>query len=269
MAKVKGLTQLTGSLKGLSLYTRRDSDVVIARTKGGPSKKQIQKLPAFEKVRQNNKEWSGCTKMTSGIRKSIGQLTHLADYGITGALNALVKTIQKCDAENQAGQRSLLLSQQKNLLAGFNLNRTNPFDSVLRIPLSWDTDREAVRAKVTYPALNTEIHLNNYRGLPFFRIYVLLGAVSDMVYNAQTQKYEPIDPKLHAGAKASKSEWLSTHAVFKEQSFEIDLMNVAKDAIPDCVSLILSVGVEFGTTGANGQPVEVKYAGCAKVVSVF
>ncbi|MDP4270635.1 MAG: hypothetical protein Q8909_10980 [Bacteroidota bacterium] len=269
MAKVKGLTHLTGNLKGISLYTRRGSDEIIARTKGGPSKKQIKKLPAFEKVRQNNKEWSGCTKMTSGIRYSIRHLTHLADYGFTGALNALTKTIQKCDAENPAGQRSLLLSQHKNILAGFNLNKTNPFDSVLRIPLSWETNRKEPGAKVTFPALNTDIHLNNYRGLPFFRIYVVMGNVSDLIYNTRHDEYGPITPEMHGGSLCVKSEWFSTHSVFEEQSHEIAWSKITNTPIPDCVSLILSVGIEFGTTGVTGQPVEVKYAGSAKVISVF
>ncbi len=38
MARVKGLMQITGNMKGVSIYTRRGSQEVIIRTKGRPSK---------------------------------------------------------------------------------------------------------------------------------------------------------------------------------------------------------------------------------------
>ena len=41
MARVKGILQVTGGLKGVSMYTMRGNDEVIMRTKGGPSKNTI------------------------------------------------------------------------------------------------------------------------------------------------------------------------------------------------------------------------------------
>ena len=38
--------------------------------------------------------------------------------------------------------------------------------------------------------------------------------------------------------------------------------------LTDNVSAILSIAVEFGTVGFTGAPVEVKYAGSAKVLKV-
>ena len=39
-------------------------------------------------------------------------------------------------------------------------------------------------------------------------------------------------------------------------------------AFTDDISMILSIGVEFGKPGFDNQPVEVKRAGCAKVLGV-
>ena len=38
--------------------------------------------------------------------------------------------------------------------------------------------------------------------------------------------------------------------------------------LTDNVSVLLSMAVEFGNVGFTGEPVEVKYAGCGKVLAV-
>ena len=61
MATIKGPVQLEGGVGGMSFYTRRGSDKIIVRTKGGPSKQAIKNSPGFENLRLNQKEWIGCT----------------------------------------------------------------------------------------------------------------------------------------------------------------------------------------------------------------
>jgi len=105
MAISKSVIQLAGSLANVSMYKRHDSDQVVVRLKGGPTKKHIKTLPQFEKVLQNNSEWGGCTR--------------LEDYPVTGALNGICKQIQKLDTGNDPGRRSVNLSQHKDVLLGF------------------------------------------------------------------------------------------------------------------------------------------------------
>ena len=97
MAFSKSIMQLEGSLANVSIYKRQDSDKVIVRSKGGPTKKQIKTKPEFEKLRQNNSEWSGCAKMGRQIRISFRAMNRLEDYPVTGALNSICKQIQKMD----------------------------------------------------------------------------------------------------------------------------------------------------------------------------
>ena len=59
MAIVKGTVVMTGGFGNASFYTRRGSDKVIVRTKGGPSKQKIKTSPRFESVRLQQKEWKG------------------------------------------------------------------------------------------------------------------------------------------------------------------------------------------------------------------
>ncbi len=62
MTIVKGFMQMTGSIQGVSFYTRRGSDKVIMRTKGGATKKQMAKSPKFEGVRKQQKEFGGSSR---------------------------------------------------------------------------------------------------------------------------------------------------------------------------------------------------------------
>ena len=57
MAIVKGFLQMTGSIKGMSFYTRVGSDKVIMRTKGGPSKYTVKNGKNYETLRQHQLEW--------------------------------------------------------------------------------------------------------------------------------------------------------------------------------------------------------------------
>ena len=52
---------MTGSISNVSFYTRRGSDKMIARSKGGASKEKIKSAPEFEGFRLQQKEWKGCT----------------------------------------------------------------------------------------------------------------------------------------------------------------------------------------------------------------
>ncbi len=268
MAKIKGVLQATGSIRGISFYTRMGSEEVIMRTKGGASREKIRKSPKFEKLRQCQKEWSGCTKMGSGIRLALGELPRLADYGVSGTLNGIAKTLQKMDMEQPVGQRDVLLSVQRDILAGFSMNRKYSFDSVLRATPTAVIDRYNLCAGVTIPRINTDIHLVNFPKLPFFRILVTFGTLSDMVYNPDTKDYVPRDYSYHAGGYTLKSEWFPTQGVVEEQSFNPVMKYSNPGDLSDATTMILGIGVEFGTAGYDGKPIEVKYAGCGKVLLV-
>src|SRR5690606_19509175 len=159
MAKLSPGIQFTGSIAGLSAYTMRGSDKIILRTKGGMSKKQVKRLPANSLLRLNNNEWKGCTLTGSNIRKCLHGILHLADYNITGSLNAMAKMIQKLDIVNKQGERSILMSEHKQLLNGLSLNRKTLFDSVVRYPLPVTINRNLASANIIIPELTPGIHL--------------------------------------------------------------------------------------------------------------
>ena len=109
MARVKNLDQITGSLKNLSFYTRKGSDAIFVRTKGGPSKEKIKRNPEFEGLRRINREFGGCSAMSKQIRQSFGELSHVADYNLSSALNSLMKSIKAKPKSSSWNSESLFL----------------------------------------------------------------------------------------------------------------------------------------------------------------
>jgi hypothetical protein len=265
MARVKNLDQITGSLKNLSFYTRKGSDQIFVRTKGGASKDKIMKSPAFENVRKTNKEFGGCSKMSKQIRLSFYGLEHVSDYNVSSVLCSLAKNIQKTDEQHEVGERGIYLSNYRNMLAGFDFGRTTRFASVLRVPLQWDIVREKQLGVVYIPAFSCAFGLNaSVYGL--FRMVAALGIVTDLELNSTKSGYEPVSPKLGQGFKTIATPWYSTQGSVPEQQLILDIKTAVTSVVTDNDTLVLTVVVEFGTPDAFGNPTPVRGAGAGMIL---
>ena len=288
MARVKNLDQITGSLKNLSFYTRKGSDAIFVRTKGGPSKEKIKRNPEFEGLRRINREFGGCSAMSKQIRQSFGELSHVADYNLSSALNSLMKSIQKTDEQHETGSRSIRLSAFRYTLAGFDFGRKTRFSSLLRVPLNFTIDREQQTATVLIPAfacsfglnMNTEF-MKGAVNSGTFRFTAALGIVTDMQLNISGTAYEPVHDKLGHGVLIRSTPWFSTQGSVQEQQIKLALIreytaaadpHIAPPFVPeftDADSLVLTVAVEFGTPDAFGNIVPLRGAGGGMVLGVF
>lgn len=267
MARVKQLDVITGSIKNLSFYTRKGSDQVFVRTKGGASKEKIKRSPAFEEVRKTNKEFGGCSKLSKEIRSTFTSLAHVADFNLSSVLCSVAKNIQKMDVENAVGERLLQLSAYRHYITGFDFNRANRFDSVLRIPLQWNIDRETQTAVVEIPAFGCSMGLYLPGKYTMFRIAISLGVATDMQLNPQKNGYEHTHPKLTMPYKPAVTDWYSTQATIPEQQLKLDISETPSDFC-DTDTLILSIAIEFGELDAFGNPVAMKYGGAGKILGV-
>mgnify|MGYP003587981342 CR=1 FL=1 len=288
MARVKNLDQITGSLKNLSFYTRKGSDAIFVRTKGGPSKEKIKRNPEFEGLRRINREFGGCSAMSKQIRQSFGELSHVADYNLSSALNSLMKSIQKTDEQHETGSRSIRLSAFRYTLAGFDFGRKTRFSSLLRVPLNYTIDREQQTATVLIPAfacsfglnMNTEF-MKGAVNSGTFRFTAALGIVTDMQLNISGTAYEPVHDKLGHGIQLRSTPWFSTLGSVQEQEIKLALNReyaVATDPLTtppfvpeftDADSLVLTIAVEFGTPDAFGNTVPIRGTGGGMVLGVF
>lgn len=268
MAISKSIMQLEGSLADVSMYKLHGSEKVIVRSKGGPTKEQIKTKPKFEKLRQNNSEWAGCTKMARSIRHSFKVMNRLEDYPVTGALNAICKELQKLDTGGVQGKRAIRLSQHKELLSGFSFSRSQVLESVLRVPVETTLDRVTGVATIALPLFNTDIYLYNFRKLPYYHLVVNLSGVCDMMLNTEDNNWEsPYYGYCDLQNGVFETDWMP--AVGTNPALHITLQYpLTENPIPDEVTLLLCIGIEFGKVGVAGIPDAVKYTGTGKIVRV-
>jgi len=267
MVKIKGPFKLNGSIAGISFYTMRGSDKVIMRTKGGASKEKIKNLPQFAGLRKQQKEWSGCTQFGSLARYSFGGLHRVADINLTPELNRIGKRLAKLDTVSPVGQRSIKLSEYKEFLEGFDFNKDYPINTVLRVLPRWEIDRDQLKGVVTFPRINTDINLLNIQKLPFFRLVIAIGTVSDIIYDPDKEAYFPLVSEVHGYSSTLTGEWNSAKTILPEQTMTVQ-MEEQVSHMTDNVTVLLTMAVEFGNIGDTKLPVEVKYAGCGKVIGV-
>lgn len=271
MAVVKGPFNFEGSVKGMTFYTRSDSNKVIMRTKGGPSKGRIAKGAEFEKLRKHQQEWSACVQFARGVKAAVGDLARLSDFNLAPVWTGLGKKLMGLDKKSPLGERALRLSSYPQALVNYEMNRSNPFQTVLRIIPEVLVDKDKLYARVLFPAFKTDMNLNNYRRLPYFRLLVSFGCIADLTINTTSlfYNYEAVSGDLDGLYAAYTGEWHSCNDQIPAESVELKLAEWAQSHDKQEVSLLLSVGIEFGTVGFGGEIEMVKRAGTAKIIAVL
>lgn len=259
---------MTGSIRGVSFYSMRGSDKTIMRTKGGASKNKIKTSPKFEGLRNHQKEWAGCTSFGSTARYALGGLHRLADYNLTPVLNGMAKNLMKLDTESEVGMRRLNLSAFPQALENFNFNRKNPFNSVLRVTVPCRIDREKLCAVVEIPRINALNDIYNYQQLPYFRIIVAMGLLSDMERDDTHSIYKACVPNLHGYSIVQTGAWHPSQSILQPELMRIEFDEKDCVYVNERVTILLSMGIEFGKVGFTGEPEAMKYAGSAKVIAV-
>ncbi|PWV56463.1 hypothetical protein [Chitinophaga sp. S165] len=252
--------EITGSLGILSLYKRKDSDKIIARTKGGPSRKQIQKSPKFARTRLNNDEFGDAAKGGCFIRGAIFQIRHLADYNFTPTLNALCRSIFKLDMEKPIGARIMHFSQYRHLLDGFNLNRRYPFNAVVKPPVYSSIDRDTATATIHIPELLPNINLTLPWQYPMYRIILSIGIIEDGL--GADSGYIAKTPLLLN--QPATTGWRLATQTYKEETIVVQ-PDIPKK-LRDGQTLLVSIGIEMGTLISDSVIERVKHAGSGKIL---
>jgi hypothetical protein len=89
-----------------------------------------------------------------------------------------------------------------------------------------------------------------------------------MMYNPDglIYNYQPINEKLNVVCKSTLSDWHSTNDVLPAQVLSVQLNETVITILTDDVTVLLSMGIEFGNVGFGGVIEPVKHAGCGKIL---
>ena len=266
MAQLIGNIPWLGTLGTLNAYKRKDSDKTILRGKRRPLSEAERNSDKYLLTRLASEEFGGRSRTSSSIMTAMLHLKSLADYNIAGPINALLKPIQVADPVNEKGKRSIMLSKHTHLLQGFNFNRRPPFDSVIRNQIDYFIDRETLSAKITIPELLRDINLfipNNY---PLFGFSVTLGLVPDFIFKDGNYRTVNDEGTRDPSTQSVDTEWFPSSIGSKEINLEIKL---TKPNLPSSFTLLLGLGIRYGTVGEAAILQRVTYAGCAKIIGAL
>ena len=274
MSIVKGPIKFTGSVAGYSFYTVAGSDKVIMRTKGGPDPKKMKKHKKFAKVRLHQQEFAGAKKFSDSIRFGLGETYHLHDMNVFAKWCGMGKSIIGLDTETALGERPLMLSSYRSELENYSLNVAYPFNSVLRVTPQFEINKEAFQATVKIPVINSKMDVLNVQKLPYFRLIMSLGIVSDVIYktvievNREVRKYVPDLGYTNGYSQSYTTDWFSTDDLINEQTLEVKLDRTDIEVHPADLTFLLGVGIEFGQVGVGSKTFPVKRACCGKILAV-
>ncbi len=266
MAILTGGLPITGSLQGLSLYKMRGSDKTVVRSKGGATKKQIQKLASFEPTRNLNTEWKGVTAAAGSLRRGLNALKSLADFNISGPLNALVKKIQNLDTVNPKGKRSILLSQYPDYISSLNYNRQTIFDSIIRQPLIVNLDKTTGIADVEVPALQQNINFFTDPRNSYFRLIFICSSVGDYIFSEGNYRVYKTVNDLLPSYMPTYSDWMPTNTQQPSASYQVKPFNTKLPG-SDMI-LAFGAGIQYGKLAPDNTIQPVPYAGAARILKV-
>ena len=263
MAEMLPGFSFTGTIANISAYKMKGSDKIILRSKGGPSKKKIKTHPSFAVTRKNNSEFGGRSSAARWIKDVLWPIKPLADYNIIGPLNAMIKPIQVMDTVSELGKRNIFFTKNPKLLENFSLNKNNPFDSIIRNPLSCSLSKKTGSARIEIPALLPGINFFVPGKYPMFSIIATLGTLPDLLYT--TNGYQPSGNQNDLFLKTITTEWFACM-----KGSPATLLELKADKIPknDSFSLMLSVGIRFGTMDSAEPVRQIPYAGAGKILAM-
>jgi hypothetical protein len=263
MATGNNIFDAVGSMGPVQIYPMRGTKKMVIRTHGGASKEKIKTSKAFAVTRSLNAEWKAVTGLTSSLGMALSGLKPMADFNITGPLNAVIKKIQVLDTENPKGKRSILLSRYPQFLSSFSLNRDTLLESVIRQSLSFQIDPSTGTTKITIPLLQPKINFFPDPRQVYFRLIMDCGALSDQIFDESTNEYIPANKELPEFTPID-SAWFQTNIMLASANYQIEINN---GKLPGPGSLIFfSAGIQYGRPGPDGSIQPVPYAGSGRIL---
>lgn len=178
MARQSGLIKLKGTLDNVNFYKTKDGN--LARMKTSVDAKRIANDPAFERTRENGKEFGSSAGSGKLLRDAVRPMAMNASDGrVTARMTKIMTAIKNLDTQNDRGKRVVAIGIQDPAgvatLKGFDFNKSALLGAILYKPYTVDTvSGEIVIANlvpqldIAWPQGATHIQLSaGYAGVDF------------------------------------------------------------------------------------------------------
>jgi len=142
MARQSGLIKLKGTLDNVNFYKTKDGN--LARMKTSVDAKRIANDPAFERTRENGKEFGSSAGSGKLLRDAVRPMAMNASDGrVTPRLTQIMTVIKNLDTISDRGKRVVAIGIQDPAgvatLKDFDFNKGAIMGSILYKPFTVDT----------------------------------------------------------------------------------------------------------------------------------
>lgn len=141
MARQSGLIKIKGTLDNVSFYKTKDGH--LARMKTSVDGKRIANDPAFERTRENNKEFANAATAGKLMRDALRPMAlNASDSRVTSRLTQIMTRVKNMDVTSARGVRNVATGvQDPNALIqlkGFEFNKSALLSAILFKPVTVD-----------------------------------------------------------------------------------------------------------------------------------
>jgi hypothetical protein len=244
MARQKGLVKYSGTMGGVRHFKIKGLQGDFAGMAGGPTDSQIKNDAAFVRTRENMSEFGGSASCAKTIRVGLAQIIkQYSDSRLTGRLTKIMKEINVQDTGNPRGERSVLVSTNRPMLANVEFNVNTSLAGIFNAP--YTLDATVGRDGSTFKILGFDPMslINAPAGATHFRLMNAITVVSDYVFNGTTGKYEPTDPTLNELSDVQFSGYTDLSAA--TSTITVTTALAGPPTMTASTSVVNCIGIEF------------------------
>ncbi len=243
MAKNNSFIKLDGTLDGLTFYRANGENFV--KTQSRITKKRLMTEDAFERTRENMREFGGAAKAGKGFRDAFAGIGKLMSDTYMGARNnGIMKQILNRGV-GVRGEREINVEGYGIMLQGFEFNIKVPFGSIFYAPNQAPTigvSRDGIRW--TIADFNTGSYVNSPVGATHFKLVLAGGFVSNYEYQVMMDGYEPVDAAVNGVGSVTYSDAIPIGGMVGASTIlDVDLTSVG--TVPVTSVLFGAVGILF------------------------
>jgi len=149
MAKQNGIIKVKGTIGDMTFYKSQDGYIV--KEKSSVPAKRIANDPAFQRTRENGREFGRAGKAGKTLRDAIrNQLQNAKDNRLVSRLTKQMLQVIKADATSTRGQRNVI-DGETEMLEGFDFNINAKLGTTMFAPYSITIDRVTGELGINIP----------------------------------------------------------------------------------------------------------------------
>jgi len=149
----------------------------------------------------------------------------------------------------------------------FEFNEPHPLRSVIRdsYAISFLPDKKTATLSIPgFVTANDAWWITKFYAV---RLYLVIAQTSDMAYNTENEKWEPIVSDLELLSKKAVSDWMYNDSIPKDVNLSVSLDEPAF-SLPGS-AVVVALGVEFALSASNGEPFALPHNGSVAIVGCY